>query len=68
MPFAWVYAFYQNFTALAGGEAIGLRELIKKTGRQTALRPRQNFVLLLILACFTVFNFTVLDRRAYYES
>ena len=25
-------------------------------------------VLLLILACFTVFNFTVLDRRAYYES
>src|SRR5207245_9755241 len=52
LPFAWVYAFFQNLTALADGEAAGLRGLVKKSRQQAALWPKQNHALLLILFGF----------------
>lgn len=52
LPVAWVYAFFQNLTALDDGESPRLRELIRKSARQAALWPRQNHVVLLILLLF----------------
>ncbi|HTR42985.1 MAG TPA: DUF4129 domain-containing protein [Pseudomonadales bacterium] len=51
LPFAWVYAFYQNVTALSDGEE-GMMGLFKKSCRQAALWPGQNMIALLILAAF----------------
>lgn len=56
LPFAWVYAFYQNATALDNGEEAGTAELIKKSWRQAKLWPRQNHT---ILAISFVFAFCV---------
>ena len=52
LPFAWVYAFYQNLTALDDGESASWRSLFKKSCRQAALWPRQNHVGLAILLGF----------------
>jgi len=57
LPFAWVYAFYQNLTALDDGEAAPLRRLFKKSCRQAALWPRQNHVGLAILLGFGFYVF-----------
>jgi hypothetical protein len=51
LPFVWVYAFYQNVTALSDGEE-GMMNLFKKSCRQAALWPRQNIVALIILVAF----------------
>jgi hypothetical protein len=52
LPFGWVYAFYQNVTALADGEPQGLRALTKRAMRQAAFWPGQNHVALLVLSAF----------------
>ena len=52
LPFAWVYAFFQNLTALDDGESPQVRTLVKKAIRQAALWPRQNHVVLLVLLAF----------------
>ncbi len=56
LPFAWVYAFYQNATALADGEK-STPELFQKSCRQAALWPGQNNLALAILAGFAFYVF-----------
>ncbi len=56
LPFAWVYAFFQNATALADGEG-RTPELFKKSCRQAALWPRQNNIALAILVGFAFYVF-----------
>ena len=53
LPFAWVYGFFQNLTALDDGESPQVRALVRKAIRQAALWPRQNHVVLFILLGFT---------------
>ena len=57
LPFAWVYAFHQNVTALDDGEAPQLRALVRKALRQSVLWPRQNHVVLLVLLAFGLLVF-----------
>jgi hypothetical protein len=52
LPFAWVYAFYQNLTVLGVSTPGGARELLKESRRQATLWPRQNHALLLALSGF----------------
>lgn len=52
IPFAWVYAFYQNITALADGNDTGTSGLLKKSWRQATLWPRQNHLVLLVMLAF----------------
>ena len=54
LPFPWVYAFYQNVTALDDGEARP-GEVFKKSCRQATLWPAQNLIALLILIGFGIF-------------
>ena len=51
-PFGWVFAFYQNLSALGGGDS---KSLFKTAAQQSALFPRQNHVALLILGAFGLF-------------
>jgi hypothetical protein len=51
LPFAWVYAFYQNATALDDGND-GTSQLVKKSWRQTRLWPMQNHILLAVMTGF----------------
>ncbi len=57
LPAAWVYAFYQNVTALDDGDAAGTTALLKKSWKQAALWPRQNHFVLAIMAGFGLFVF-----------
>jgi hypothetical protein len=57
LPFPWVYAFYQNITALADGEPGGTATLLKKSWKQAALWPRQNHIVLAILIVFGFYVF-----------
>lgn len=52
--FPWVYAFYQNVSALSGGQETAAR-VFKKSCRQAALWPRQNVFALLIFAGFGLY-------------
>lgn len=56
LPFSWIYAFFQNVTALDNGEA-GAREVFKKSMRQAGLWPGQNSIAILILAGFAIYVF-----------
>lgn len=56
LPFAWVYAFYQNVTALDNGES-GTREVFKKSWRQAGLWPGQNSVAVVVLIGFAIYVF-----------
>lgn len=55
-PFPWVYAFYQNVTALGDGEEREVMTALRRAWRQCLLWPRQNFVILILL---TVFGFCI---------
>jgi hypothetical protein len=57
LPFAWVYAFYQNVTVLADGEPGGTSRLLKKSWKQAALWPGQNHMILSILLAFGFYVF-----------
>src|SRR5258708_23198483 len=58
LPFGWVYAFYQNLTALADHETSGeLGALFKKAAQQTTLWPMQNHALVAILSGFGFYVF-----------
>jgi hypothetical protein len=57
LPFPWVYAFYQNVTALADGEPDKLSTLLKKSWKQATLWPRQNHIVLAILIVFGFYVF-----------
>jgi hypothetical protein len=52
LPAAWVYAFYQNVTALDDGGPAGVSPLLKKSWKQARLWPGQNHLVLAILAGF----------------
>jgi hypothetical protein len=57
LPAAWVYAFYQNVTALDDGGPAGLSALLKKSWQQALLWPRQNHLVLAILSGFGFYVF-----------
>jgi hypothetical protein len=57
LPFAWVYAFYQNVTVLDDGGPAGTSSLLKKSWKQATLWPRHNFVVLAIMAGFGFYVF-----------
>jgi Domain of unknown function (DUF4129) len=64
LPFGWIYAFYQNVTALGGGEEDGLKTVLKKACQQSMLWPLQNHYLLLSLQFFGLFVFLNLFSAA----
>jgi hypothetical protein len=57
LPFPWVYAFYQNLTALADTDATSSRALFRKSARHATLWPRQNVQALTCLSAFGFFVF-----------
>jgi len=57
LPLAWVYAFYQNLTALGDSDARAVRELFRRSAKQARLWPQQNHLVLLILSLFAGFVF-----------
>jgi hypothetical protein len=52
LPFVWVYAFFQNVTALADDGSGGTWKLLKKSWQQATLWPAQNSLALLSLGAF----------------
>ena len=52
LPFGWLYAFYQNVTALADGHSGDAKAVVKKSWQQAVLWPRQNHAVLSILIAF----------------
>ncbi|HEX3628166.1 MAG TPA: DUF4129 domain-containing protein [Verrucomicrobiae bacterium] len=56
LPFAWVYAFYQNLTTLDNGNT-SPGQVFKKSWRQAGLWPGQNNIAILIFLGFAVFVF-----------
>jgi hypothetical protein len=52
LPFPWVFAFYQNLTAVADSDPSGHAPAFKKAMRLATLWPGQNRVLLLVLGAF----------------
>jgi len=57
LPFALVWAFYQNLNVMADGESARLRDLIKRAAAQAAHWPGQNLALLLVLFGFGFYVF-----------
>jgi hypothetical protein len=57
LPFGWAYAFYQTITALGHQDPVSIRGTLRSALAQAALWPRQNHVLLVILAGFGLFVF-----------
>lgn len=56
LPFGWVYAYYQNITALDDGRT-GLKELSKKSREHCLLWPVQNHLLIMVLSGFALVVF-----------
>jgi hypothetical protein len=52
IPFGWVYAFYQNVTALAGPVSAPVSDVAKKAWKQTLLSQGQNHMILAIAVLF----------------
>ena len=50
IPFAWVLAFYENVTVLGDGTEGSVRAVARRAGAQARLWPRQNHLLLALLA------------------
>ena len=57
LPFAWVYAFYNNITALDNGERDSLRSLVSEAQNQAMLWPKQNHMVLAFILAFALFVF-----------
>ncbi len=54
IPFPWVYAFFQNVTALANCDSGEAAKLFKKSWKQATLWPAQNNIVLAILSAFAL--------------
>jgi hypothetical protein len=65
LPFGWVYAFYQNVTALTDGETGEVRQVFKRAWKQSLLWPMQNHFILAILLGFAAFIFLNLMSVCY---
>ena len=50
IPFAWVLAFYENLTVLGDGTDVGVRAVARRAAAQARLWPRQNHLLVALLA------------------
>jgi hypothetical protein len=57
LPAAWVYALYQNATALDDGGPEGVSKLLKKSWKQATLWPGQNHFVLAIMIGFGFYVF-----------
>ncbi len=55
LPFAWLYAFYQNLTAQADVDAPTLRATFARAWRQALIWPAQNHVILAVISLFSFF-------------
>lgn len=56
-PFGWLYAFYQNSTALAFKEPMSVKDLVRQAWKQARIWPVQNHYVLLLFKVFGVFAF-----------
>lgn len=56
IPFGWVFAFYQNVTALDDGET-DLKTVFKQSAQQAALWPHQNHGLIFLVTGFSFLVF-----------
>jgi hypothetical protein len=52
IPFGWVYAFFQNVTALGGPVSAPVSDVVKKAWKQTLLSQGQNHLILGIALVF----------------
>ena len=50
IPFAWVLAFYENWTVLGDGTDASVRSVFRRTVTQAKLWPKQNHLLISLLA------------------
>jgi hypothetical protein len=57
LPFAWVYAFYQNVSVLGENPSVEISKLVKSSWKQATLWPRQNHVIVGILVVFGFYVF-----------
>ena len=57
LPFAWVFGFYQNATAVAKPGAVEGQSLFRRAVRSTHFWPGQYHVILLVLGAFAGFVF-----------
>lgn len=55
LPFAWTLAFYENATALDGGESGEIRPLLRRAANQAKTWPGQNHLLVGILSLLAFF-------------
>jgi hypothetical protein len=55
LPFGYAYAFFQNVSLLGDGKTGGMKALYRTALNQARLFPRQNHVVLLIIALFSFF-------------
>jgi hypothetical protein len=55
LPFAWVYAFFQNVTVLGEGERGSMKEARREAWRLSGIWPRQNNVMILSISFFGFF-------------
>jgi hypothetical protein len=65
LPFAWVYAFFQNVTVMGEGSLTSLKELRRKSWGLSKLWPRQNHMALLCASGFGLFVFLNLESALY---
>jgi hypothetical protein len=54
IPFGWVLAFYENVTVLGNGDESGVRPVFRRAVAQARLWPKQNHMLLALLALLAV--------------
>lgn len=57
LPLGWVYAFYQNATALADPDSTEISTLLKRSWKQASLWPMQNHLALSFAVGFAFFVF-----------
>jgi hypothetical protein len=65
LPFAWVYAFFQNATVLERPESNDATQLVKKAWRQASLWPGQNHLALTVASGFALCIFIDLAVAAF---
>ncbi len=57
LPFGWVFAFYQNVTALGGLSLSSVSDLTKRASKQSLLWPWQNHLVIGIASAFGIVVF-----------
>lgn len=65
LPFAWVYAFFQNATVMGWETEGGIKELYRKSWKLAKLWPRQNNLLILLASGFGILVLSNLHTALY---